>query len=740
MTRCARAGCGGEIDEEGYCDTCGLAVAVAAAPASQVSSGSISSRSISTRSAPSTGSLTTWSAPTGGTTSSRATRGSTRSRGRELLGEGIVEVPNVPRRDPREAVLANPSVPESKRFCSSCGTKVGRGKDDRPGRPEGFCVKCGHQFSFVPKLATGELVQGQYEVLGCLAHGGLGWIYLALDHAVADRWVVLKGLLDSGDADAMAAAVAEKRFLAQVEHPAIVRIFNFVEHGGTGYIVMEYVGGTSIKDIIKQLREKGDPTACLPLTQAIAYTLKVLPALGHLHDSGLVYCDFKPDNAIHGGDQLKLIDLGAVRHVDDQASAIYGTVGYQAPEIGKELPSPASDLYTVGRSLAVMTFPFDFHNAYPDTLPTANVVPLLAEQESFRRLLLRSTHRDPALRFASAGQMREQLEGVFREVAAAEDGEPRPGPSAEFTAERRSFGVSGKPTAAELAAALPVSKVDAEDPGTVFLAGVTLTEPAALVAELSAAPMKSVEVGLRLARARIELADFTGATKALDAIEIEPGDWRVEWHRGLVALAVNNPSRARTSFEAVYDLVSGETAPKLAIAACAELADDLDAADRYYRLVWRTDRSFISAAFGLARVLRAGGRRAEAVEVLESVPETSSHYLVAQLSAIQARIRADEVSEVDLVLAGNRLTVLELDEVRRTNAERELLEAAYEWTRGGAGAGAATGTVLGRRLVTEDLRRGMEGCYLALARQAATRPDRIAWVDRANQIRPKTWF
>ncbi|MFI9383371.1 tetratricopeptide repeat protein [Kutzneria sp. NPDC052558] len=727
MTRCARPGCGGEIDEEGFCDTCGLAVAVSAPAVTPP---------LSTRST-STGALTSWSTPTSGTSASRSTHGSTRSRGRDLLGEGIVEIASLPRRDPREAVLADPSVPESKRFCSSCGAKVGRGREDRPGRTEGFCPQCGHQFSFVPKLAEGEVVQGQYEVLGCLAHGGLGWIYLALDHAVADRWVVLKGLLDSGDADAMAAAVAETRFLAQVEHPAIVRIFNFVEHRGTGYIVMEYVGGTSIKDLIKQRRQEGDPSACLPLTQAIAYTLKVLPALGHLHESGLVYCDFKPDNAIHGGDRLKLIDLGAVRRVDDQVSPIYGTVGYQAPEIGKELPSPASDLYTVGRSLAVMTFPFDFHNDFPTTLPSADSVPLLAEHESFHRLLLRATHRDPALRFASAAQMREQLEGVFREVAAAEDGEPRPGPSAEFTPERRSFGVSGTLSAAEVAAALPVSKVDADDPGTVFLAGISVTDPEALIAQLVAAPAEGVEVGLRLARARIELGDVVGARAALDGIETDPGDWRVEWHRGLAALAADDPGQARASFEAVYDLVPGESAPKLAIAACAELTGDTAVADRCYRLVWRTDRSFISAAFGLARVVG----RAEAVDVLESVPDTSSHHLVAQLAAIRSRLavgRSDGLSEVDLVLVGNRLSALELDDVRRVNAERELLEAAYEWSR--AGDGATTGTVLGRRLVTDDLRRGMEGCYLALARQASTRLDRIAWVDRANQIRPRTWF
>ena len=93
-----------------------------------------------------------------------------------------------------------------------------------------------HPLLLQPKLAPGELVAGQYEVLGCLAHGGLGWIYLAQDRNVSDRWVVLKGLLNTGDADAMAAAVAERQFLAQVEHPNIVRIYNFVaarERGAT---------------------------------------------------------------------------------------------------------------------------------------------------------------------------------------------------------------------------------------------------------------------------------------------------------------------------------------------------------------------------------------------------------------------------------------------------------------------------------------------------------------------------
>ena len=128
-------------------------------------------------------------------------------------------------------------------------------------------------------------------------------------------------------------------------------------------------------------------------------------------------------------EQLKLIDLGAVRHIDDEDSAVYGTIGYQAPEIATTGPSIASDLYTIGRTLAVMTFPFDFQRTYLDRLPNPAEEPLLAEFDSYYRFLLRATASHPEARFASAEEMKDQLTGVLREVLAAEDGLPRQGPS-----------------------------------------------------------------------------------------------------------------------------------------------------------------------------------------------------------------------------------------------------------------------------------------------------------------------
>src|SRR5215469_292006 len=170
-TACLRPGCGGTIDD-GYCDTCGLAPALRSPsfPSPELASAGTSTQ------------------PSGRSSVSRSAPSST---GRGRLGAGLVEIPPVRADDPAMAVLADPQVQESKRFCGSCLQPVGRGADGIPGRVEGFCRNCGAKFDFRPRLQPGELVAGQYEVLGCLAHGGLGWIYLARDRNVSDRWVVL---------------------------------------------------------------------------------------------------------------------------------------------------------------------------------------------------------------------------------------------------------------------------------------------------------------------------------------------------------------------------------------------------------------------------------------------------------------------------------------------------------------------------------------------------------------------
>ncbi|TFJ94923.1 30S ribosomal protein S14 [Platysternon megacephalum] len=246
----------------------------------------------------------------------------------------------------------------------------------------------------------------------------MGWLYLAKDKNVSDRLVVLKGLLNSEDADLVASAITEQRFLAQVQHPQIVEIYNFVTHDDMGYIVMEYVGGRSLKQLLKDRKEaNGGVNKPLPPEQAIAFIVEVLPAFSYLHESGLLFCDFKPDNVIQVGDALKLIDLGGVRRIGDEDSAIYGTVGFQAPEVSARGPSIASDIYTIGRTLAVLVADFKgYQSTYQFSLPSPQDVPAFARFDSLYRLLLKCCAPNPQDRFMSVDELRHQLMGVLREV------------------------------------------------------------------------------------------------------------------------------------------------------------------------------------------------------------------------------------------------------------------------------------------------------------------------------------
>ncbi|MDX3573103.1 serine/threonine-protein kinase [Streptomyces sp. ID05-47C] len=852
---CQRPDCEGSYEDVGggelYCDTCGLAPVVASGgpssgggevgspPTGVTRGGRGSTGSGSSSSARSARSSRTSSQSsksrrsvsgrlsrslsgksTGRSVSVRSSGSTAGSSGRARLGVGLVAVPQVPRPDPRAMVLDNPEVPERKRFCSrsDCGAPVGRARGEREGRTEGFCTKCGHPYSFVPKLKAGDVVHGQYEVVGCLAHGGLGWVYLAVDKAVSDRWVVLKGLLDTGDQDAMEAAISERRFLAEIEHANIVRIYNFVEHldqrtgSLDGYIVMEYVGGKSLKEIANDRRTPDGKRDPLPVEQACAFGIEALEALGHLHSRNLLYCDFKVDNAIQTEDQLKLIDMGAVRRMDDDESAIYGTVGYQAPEVADVGPSVASDLYTVGRTLAVLTFDFQgYTTAYADSLPDPDSIAVFHRYESFYRLLVRATDPDPARRFASAQEMAEQLTGVLREVVSLQSGRPRPALSTLFgpevkvtdtelfprldgevsrlgprvTATRRRPGTTAAaggdgpaglvpsprvpgalPAASGAAAAglvrlvpapaaglaLPVPHVDPSDPNAGFLAGLLASAPAELITALAAAPASSVETRLRQIRARLENGDSEAALTSLAELEGErPDDWRVVWYRGVASLVTGDQEGAALSFDAIYDAFPGEPTPKLALGLCAEVLGQLDNAAEYYRLVWSTDPSFVSAAFGLARVQLAAGDRRSAVRTLESVPESSIHYTAARVAAVRARLRqrtataADVPFQEDLAAAAAQIQALDaygLDPTRREQLSAEVLGCALDWVlsggRGSTGPGAPRG-LLGSELDERGLRFGLERSYRTLARLATGAEERIDLVERANRYRPRTW-
>jgi serine/threonine-protein kinase PknG len=718
---CKQPGCDGVIDD-GFCTTCGMA------PERETTATTPAPRTPASAATPQTGSATTKT----GNRGARTTR--TSSSGRSHLGAGLVEIPTVEEHDPMTDVLEDPRIAEEKRFCSNpaCGAPVGRRKDNMPGRPEGFCTRCGSTYSFTPSLKAGDLLGGQYEVAGCIAHGGLGWIYLARDKNVSDKWVVLKGLLNTNDADAIAAALAERRFLAEVDDHRIVGIINFVQHQAHGYIVMDYVPGTSLRKVLEQRRAAngGEPDP-LPVAHALAYIVEILPAFTYLHGRNLIYCDFKPDNIMQTGGSVKLIDLGGVYKLDDPSSAIYGTKGYQAPEIAETGPTVASDLFTVGRTLAFLCTAFHgYQQRYEYTLPAPDEQPLFAQYDSLYRFLLRATAPDPDDRFQSAEEMRDQLLGVLREVVGAETGRDSVTVSTSFTGE-----LSGDTDVPDWHG-LPGVLVDTNDPAAGLLASLPAGDPAAALELLQSAPEQTVEVQLRVARENLDAGDFSKARVAVDAVyDDDPWEWRAVWYRGIIDLAAGAPDTAIADLRLVYQQLPGELAPKLALGMTHEAAGEPKEAARWYAIVTRTDRSFTQASFGLARCALAMGDRAAALDALDRVPESSRSHIAAQCAKAEALLADDTATRADVAAAGKVVDKLRVGTSERVRLQVRVLERAL-------GVVLADGpdetVVLGTPCTEDDVRVALESAYRDSAKHAPDAMTRFEMVDQANAVRPRT--
>lgn len=648
-----------------------------------------------------------------------------------------------------------------------------------------------------PALQPGDMVAGQYEVLGTIAHGGMGWIYLATDHFVSGRNVVLKGLHSARNKDEEAAAVAEREFLADITHPGIVKIFNFIDDPRVpgGFIVMEYVGGPSISRCDVDI--------------AIAYILEVLPALDYLHSRGVVYNDLKPDNIIVTEDQVKLIDLGAVSGIGSYGF-IYGTKGYQAPEVSIDGPSVQSDIYTIGRTLAALIINLP-HDA---DIPTPTTEPLFRRYISLYRLIARCCAPNRDDRFDSIPQLEAQLLGVLREVLAIRDGRTFPAQHSLFSPQRRTFGTKHVVfrtdqlldgitrtvtiTPQEVNIALPIPLVDATDPGAATLQSTTYSEPSETLAALRQALAEdrhpdSIEIPFAVARTLLDLGFTTQARTWLDSLDERlRKNWRYHWYTGITNLLTSKFTDAQVAFSRVLEILPGESATKLALAAVAELllqtADLHDTAllepsvargaagmdrhldelpnsvfehlldrglldpdwsmvttnpamlrfhaTRLYALVWSTNPTTVSSAFGLARQLMHEHQPELAAAALDQVPVASRHNRLAQLTSILSLVT--DPTEDRIRNAALRLQRIPNTEPRYLQIKVFILRAALTYTLDGHQPDPSP--ILDTPFTAHELQNELARTLRALARVAPYLQHRFDLVDMANKIRPVTWF
>ncbi|MGW7408504.1 tetratricopeptide repeat protein [Streptomyces sp. NPDC054833] len=767
MTSCTHAGCAGRLMLTGFCDTCGRKPGLIGELPPQPVPGDAGEPGQSGPEPP-------------GHAPVHAVAGVG-----DLDQHGLVVLPDVP--VPAHPVVEEPRPPTGGRRCGAdgCTMMIGVGYGGQPARSSGRCPRCGTPYSFLPQLHPGQIVAGHYRILGCLARGGLGWIYLAEDTRAEGHRVVLKGLINVHDALARRNAVEERRSLTALHHPDIVRIITYAEHevpgqSPTGYLVMDYIGGRSLQRLFDdedaERLFKGRPR----LDHVLTYGCKILGALQYMHERGLLYCDMKPANVIHFGRGIKVIDLGAVRAIGDRTSAYVYTSTFAPPqqEIEKRGWHVDSDLYTVGMTLQALARSAE---------PARGLAP-----DSFRRLIDRATHAEPRARFRSAAEMSRQLWEVLREFRSLRFGEQLPESSTRFRPTDASLDAGlgaipslahwtarpaarpgeldiSPPPAHEVAAALPQPVPDPAD-GAALLLDTFPPDAPDRVAEQwrRESRLGTPETALWLCRAYLRSGRQGDAESWLHEAEAQLGaqdakyDWRIAWHRGVLHLSKDEVSHAGSCFEAVYRALPGEYVPKLALGYCAERLRESQAqrgtqgqrdprtarAMKFHEAVWQRDSAHAAAAFGLARGHLASGRRDEAVRVLDHVPSTSRHHDAARIAAVRIRTgtldgRAPSVA--DLRDAVRRLPELRLDGGATDGESRARLVAEVRDNALGRrppqgwGPDFPTGTVLGSG--DEDtLRALLEQSFRHLAGQARTADEHGRLLDLANAVRPMTTF
>jgi eukaryotic-like serine/threonine-protein kinase len=191
-------------------------------------------------------------------------------------------------------------------------------------------------------------LDGRYHVLERIAAGGMGEVYRAQD-AVLAREVAIKVLHRSlaSDQGFVERFRREARAAATLNHPNIVAVYDWGAVDGIYYMVMEYVQGRSVRELL-------NADGRLAPAQAAEILRQTLAALEHAHARGIVHRDLKPENILITNDGVvKLTDLGLARAFADakntRAGAVTGTVQYLAPEqIRGEPADPRSDLYSLG--------------------------------------------------------------------------------------------------------------------------------------------------------------------------------------------------------------------------------------------------------------------------------------------------------------------------------------------------------------------------------------------------------
>ena len=267
-------------------------------------------------------------------------------------------------------------------------------------------------------LLKGQKINNRYEIVKTIGEGGMANVYLAND-TILDRKVAVKILRGdlSGDEKFIRRFQREALSVSNLSHPNIVEVYDVGEEDGNHYIVMEYIEGKTLKQLLKK-RES------LTLTEVIDIMTQLTDGISHAHESYIIHRDIKPQNIMIEDDgRIKITDFGIAMALNatqlTQTNSVMGSVHYLPPEqaSGKSA-SIKSDIYSLGimmYELLTGSVPFKGDNAVEIALKhMKEKIPSIRKQDpsipqSVENIILKAAAKNPRNRYDSAKEMHEDL-------------------------------------------------------------------------------------------------------------------------------------------------------------------------------------------------------------------------------------------------------------------------------------------------------------------------------------------
>jgi len=271
----------------------------------------------------------------------------------------------------------------------------------------------------------GKTLSNRYKILEKIGGGGMAEVFKGKD-TLLNRTVTIKILREqyTSDSDFVKRFRREAQAVASLSHPNIVSIYDVGEDGKIHYLVMEYVEGSNLKDLINK-------EAPLDFERSINIAIQICDALEHAHINGVIHRDIKPHNIlITPTGRVKVTDFGIARAVTEATitytGSMVGSVHYISPEQAKgKITDYKSDIYSAGVVLYEMvTGKVPFTGESPITVALKHIqeeLPAVDEinpeaPESLQDIIETAVSKDPDERFSSASEMRDSLVSVLNQI------------------------------------------------------------------------------------------------------------------------------------------------------------------------------------------------------------------------------------------------------------------------------------------------------------------------------------